>query len=233
MIDSILKDIYSHSDETKAKLLARFFKTGRGQYGEGDIFWGLTVPVSRKLAQKYQDLSFKNINLLLKNKVHEVRLVSILVLVHRYKNGTTEEREKIVQFYLRNTKYINNWDLVDLSASRILGEYLFFKKDKNILIQLARSKNLWEKRIAIITTLAFICRGESKWTFRIARLLLKDKHDLIHKAVGWMLREVGKRVSEKELKNFLDQNIKILPRTMLRYAIEKFPQNTRLEYLKK
>ncbi|MCC7160155.1 DNA alkylation repair protein [Candidatus Nomurabacteria bacterium] len=232
MTSKILEEIYSYRDAKKAKLLSGFFKTGRGQYGEGDVFWGLTVPTSRTIAKKYKDINFKEVNSLLKHKVHEVRLVAILILVHKYNFGKLSEKKKIVDFYLKNTKYINNWDLVDLSASRILGDYLFDKSDKKILLKLANSKKLWEQRISMISTLAFIKNGELEWTFKIAKMFLNHKHDLMHKATGWMLREAGKK-DEKALRNFLDKNISNMPRTMLRYAIERFSENIRLEYLKK
>lgn len=244
MIKDVLKEIKSKKDKKKDKTLFRFFKTGKGEYGEGDIFWGLTVPVSRTIALKYKDLSLSDINLLLKNKVHEVRLIGLLILVWRYKHSPRKEQEKIVKFYLKNTKYINNWDLVDLSSSQILGEYLANTKNpegkplvsygarKNILIKLAKSKNLWEQRIAIVSTYALIRKGELDSTFKISKMFLDHQHDLIHKASGWMLREAGKK-DEKALRKFLDANISKMPRTMLRYAIEKFPQNVRLEYLRK
>ena len=233
MIRGILKEIKSHKNENRAKNLFWFFKTGKGEYGEGDIFWGLNVPTSRKIALKYKDIPLSEINLLLKYKVHEVRLIGILVLVHRYEQGTAEEKEKIVKFYLKNTKYINNWDLVDLSAPKILGEYLLQEKNpEKILLKLAKSKNLWEQRIAIISTFAFIQEGNTKWTLEIAKMFLKHDHDLIHKATGWMLREAGKK-DVKKLCQFLDVNIYHMPRTMLRYAIEKFPENVRLAYLRK
>lgn len=232
MNEKILKDINIKRDGKKAKILARFFKTEKGQYGEGDIFLGITVPVSRAIAQKYNDSSFKETEELLKNKVHEIRLIGILILVHKYEIGKKEERKKIVSFYLKNTKYINNWDLVDLSAYKILGEYLLDKKNKNILLKLSKSKNLWEQRIAIISTLAFIRREDLAWTFKIAEIFLSHEHDLIHKAVGWMLREAGKK-NEKALRDFLNANLSKMPRTMLRYAIEKFPESIRLFYLKK
>lgn len=232
MPKDVLKDIESHKDKRKSKILSKFFKTGDGQYGEGDIFWGLTVPVSRKIALKYKNLSLPDINLLLKNKVHEVRLIGLLVLVWRYKNSGVEEKEKIVKFYLKNTKYVNNWDLVDLSSHYILGNYLLSHGDKNVLLKLAKSKNLWEQRIAIVSTYAFIRKGELDWTFKIAKLFLGHNHDLIHKATGWMLREAGKK-DEKSLRRFMDGNFSKMPRTMLRYAIEKFPENIRLAYLKK
>lgn len=231
MYTKILKEILSHGEKDKAKILTRFFKTGIGEYGEGDVFLGITVPVSRKIAQNYGEVEFTDIAKLIENKYHEVRLIAILILVHKYKKSKSEiERKNIVNFYLKNTKYINNWDLVDLSAHYILGDYLL-NKDRSILLRLAKSKNLWERRIAIISTFAFIYKNESKWTFRIIDMIINDKHDLIHKACGWMLREVGKRVSEDDLKKYLDINHSKMPRTMLRYAIERLPEKTRLYYL--
>lgn len=225
---SIKKEIRLKANPVKAKVYQRFFKTGKGQYGEGDIFLGITIPESRAIAKKYADLSFKEIQSLLKSKIHEERLIALLILVENYKKLN---EEKIVNFYLENTKYINNWDLVDLSADKIIGHYLF-DKQKDILYQLAQSENLWERRIAIISTFHFIKNNQFNETLRIAEMLLKDKHDLIHKAVGWMLREIGKR-DEKALERFLKINHKLMPRTMLRYAIEKFPDEKRFNYLKK
>ena len=245
MYNKILKDILSLRDDKKAKFLAGFFKTGKGQYGEGDVFLGITVPESRKIAVKYKDLSFSNISKLLKNKYHEVRLIALLILVHKYKFspipgiGENSTRTVLVEFYLKNTKYINNWDLVDLSASYILGDYLYqnYKIGKSSprpgLGELVKSKNIWERRIAVIATFAFIYKGESKWTIEMVKILLKDHHDLIQKACGWMLREVGKRVSEIDLTSFLDIYGSQMPRTMLRYAIERLPEKKRLYYLKK
>lgn len=232
MINRVLKEIRSKKDKNKAKILSRFFKTGKGQYGEGDIFLGLTVPISRKIAQKYKNISKVEIALLLKNKIHEVRLIAILVLVYKYKIGSKKEKKEIVDFYLKNTKYINNWDLVDLSAYYIIGDYLLEKNNRNILLKLVYSENLWEQRIAIISTFAFIKKGDVKWTFKIAKMYLDHKHDLIHKATGWMLREAGKK-NCIELCKFLDINLHKMPRTMLRYSIEKFPEHIRKEYLKK
>ncbi len=230
MNEKILREIYSHKNPNKAKNLSRFFKTGQGQYGAGDMFLGLTAPISRKIALKHKDISFREIKLLLKNKIHEVRLIGLIILVRRYKVGIAKEKGKIVKFYLKNIKYINNWDLVDLSASQILGDYLLEKNNKNILLKLTRSKNLWEQRIAMISTAAFIRRGEMAWTIKIARIFLNHKHDLIHKATGWMLREVGKK-NVKELRRFLDANLSKIPRTMLRYATERLPEKLRLRYL--
>lgn len=195
------------------------------------------MPISRSIAHKYNELSFSDISKLIKNKYHEVRLVAILILVYKYKHKTSPEpgsgeRKGIVDFYLAHTKYINNWDLVDLSAHYILGNYLL-DKDKKILEKLAKSKNLWERRIAIISTFAFIYKGDSKWTLKIVKILMNDQHDLIQKACGWMLREVGKRVSERDLTSFLDTYSHQIPRTMLRYSIERLPLKKRLYYLNK
>lgn len=231
MYNKILKEILSHKEKDKAKILTRFFKTGKGEYGEGDKFLGITVPVSRKIAQKYGEINLLDVSKLIINEYHEVRLIAILILVHKYKKTNKEsEKENIVKFYLKNTKYINNWDLVDLSAHYILGDYLR-NKNRNLLIKLSKSKYLWERRIAVISTFSFIYQNESKWTFRIINNLLKDDHDLIQKACGWMLREVGKRVSESELTKYLDEHHNEMPRTMLRYAIERLPEKTRKYYL--
>lgn len=233
MYNKLIKEILSNKDEQKAKILANFFKTGKGQYGEGDVFLGITVPISRKIAEKYSGINFIDISKLIKGKYHEVRLVAILILVHKYKFSSEPNlKKKVVDFYLKNTKYINNWDLVDLSAHYILGDYIL-KKNRNILLKLAKSKNLWERRISIVATFAFIYKGESEWTFKITEKLMSDDHDLIHKACGWMLREVGKRVSERDITSFLDKHTKQMPRTMLRYAIERLPEKKRLYYLNK
>lgn len=240
MHNKILKEILSHKNHEKAKILSGFFKTGKGQYGEGDLFLGIIVPVSRKIAVKYGDISLVEVSKLISNKYHEVRLISLLILVHKYKSSPRSdlgEKKKIVDFYLANTRYINNWDLVDLSAHYILGDYLnIVRQDlttKIILEKLAKSKNMWERRIAIISTFAFIYKGESEWTIRIIKILLNDSHDLIQKACGWMLREVGKRVSEQKLIGFLDIYSNKMPRTMLRYSIERLPEKKRKFYLNK
>jgi len=222
-------DIEKATNPEKAKLLQCFFKTGKGEYGEGDIFLGITVPESRKLAIKYKDLPLKDTESLLKSKIHEERLIALLILVHNYEKNS-ETRDKIFNFYLKNTEYINNWDLVDLSSHQIVGNYLS-GRNRYILHKLAKSDNLWEKRISIISTAYFIKKDDFSETLKIATILLKDKHDLIHKAVGWMLREVGKRDLKTE-ESFLKKNYKKMPRTMLRYAIEKFPESKRLRYLK-
>lgn len=232
MLAKLRREINQFTNREKAVILAGFFKTGKGEYGEGDIFAGLTVPQSRVLAKKYRNLSFGEIRELLRSKIHEERLIALLILVDNFKLGSIMGKKKIVDFYLKNTKFVNNWDLVDLSADKIVGDYLI-GRDKSALLRLANSKNLWERRIAIIATYQFIkVKKEFDWTFKIAEVLLSDKHDLIHKAVGWMLREVGKRNQEAEEK-FLSKFYKIMPRTTLRYAIERFGPEKREFYMKK
>ncbi len=232
MEQKVITDIKKYRNENKGTVLGRFFKTGKGQYGEGDIFWGLDVPTSRKIALRYIHIPRKELLKLLQNKVHEVRLVALFILVAQYKAADIKEKENIVKFYLENTKYVNNWDLVDTSAHQILGDFLIDKTDRKILLTLSHSKDLWEQRIAIVATFAFIRRGELDWTYKIVDTLDKHTHDLIHKACGWMLREAGKK-DEKRLKEYLDKKAALLPRTMLRYAIEKFAEKERLEYLNK
>ena len=190
MYEKILKDIRARRDEKQGAVLGRFFKTGKGQYGEGDVFWGLDVPTSRKIAERYAHISKKDIIKLLQNEVHEVRLIALFILVAQYKKGDKKLKAELVKFYLDNTKYVNNWDLVDTSAHQILGDFLFDKSEveKRILLTLSHSKDLWEQRIAIVATFAFIRKGELDWTYKIVDTLDKHSHDLIHKACGWMLR---------------------------------------------
>lgn len=223
-------DLHRLANPFKASILQRFFKTGKGQYGEGDRFLGITVPISRKMARKYKDLNDTDIKKLFRSKIHEERLIAVLILVHNFENGDEVTRKKIFEFYLANTAYINNWDLVDLSADKIVGAYLF-DKPRKILRDMAMSNNLWERRIAIISTFNFIKNGQSEDAFSIAKILLKDEHDLIHKAVGWMLREVGKRVSLEEEKSFLNKYSSQMPRTMLRYAIERMSGPERSKFM--
>ena len=226
-----VQELNKLKNPAKAKLLAGFFKTGKGEYGEGDIFLGITVPEQRKVAKNFLKLKTSEIQKLLNSKIHEHRLVALLILAERYKRGDDKEKKEIVKLYLKNTKKINNWDLVDLSSHCILGDYLL-DKDRKILYALARSRNLWEKRIAVISTFAFIRVNDFKDSLKISEILINDKHDLIHKAVGWMLREIGKRDQKVEEK-FLLRYYKTMPRTMLRYAIEKFPEKKRQFYLKR
>jgi len=223
-------EIQKYANKEKAKVLQRFFKTGPGQYGEGDIFLGLVVGDQRKIAKQFKDLSMRKIENLLNSKIHEKRLIGLLVLIEKYKVGDEKIKQEIFNFYLKNTRQINNWDLVDLSAPNIVGNFLL-DKDRKVLYGLVKSENLWEKRIAIVSTFTFIRNGKFEDTLAIAKILLDDKHDLIHKAVGWMLREVGK--GDKEvLEEFLRKHYKEMPRTMLRYSIEKFEESKRLRYLK-
>lgn len=226
------KEIKSIANPERAKSSQRFFKTGIGEYAEGDIFVGLSVPQIRILAKKYSTLPLAEIKTLLKSNIHEERLIALLILNGRFKKGDEKEQEKIFKLYLVSTKHINNWDLVDSSAEYIVGAYLS-DKDRSLLEKLARSKSLWERRIAIISTFYFLKRGEFKDTIKIATLLLKDEEDLIHKATGWMLREMGKRGGEKELRKFLDKYSKKMPRTMLRYSLEKFSAKDRAKYMKR
>ncbi len=234
-LGKIIAELKKAGSKSQAALLARFFKTGPGQYGAGDVFLGIKVPVTRKIALKYIDLDFPAISKLLASEYHEARLAALLILVAKYqKTKDRKVKEKIAKFYLRHTKRINNWDLVDLSAPKILGDYFWAAAQKDeILHKLARSKNLWERRIAMLSTFAFIQKGRADESLVIAKQLLSDEHDLMHKAVGWMLREVGKRVSKKKLTSFLDKEIKNIPRTALRYAIEHFSPAEREHYLKK
>ncbi|HPX51721.1 MAG TPA: DNA alkylation repair protein [Candidatus Pacearchaeota archaeon] len=224
---NIEKELQSKKDPIRAKILSRFFKTGKGQYGEGDIFLGIVVPIQRAIAKKYKDVSLKEIQKLLDSKIHEYRLTGLLVLVEKYK----EDKELVYNFYIKNFRNINNWDLVDLTAPKIMGDFLKDKK-KDILYSLAISDDLWERRISIIVTFAFIKDNDFKDALKISKILLNDKHDLIHKAVGWMLREVGKRNKDFE-KEFLDKYYRIMPRTMLRYSIEKFDPKEKEFYMKK
>jgi len=220
----------NQANPEQAKTLLRFFKTGKGEYGEGDKFLGIKVPVSRKIAKQFKDLSFDEIQGLLNSFIHEERLIALFILTEQFRKADAARKKIIYNFYLKNTKRVSNWDLVDLSAERIIGVYLL-ERDKRILFTLARSKNLWERRIAIMSTFYFIKNGIYNTTFEISDMLLKDKHDLIHKAVGWMLREIGNRDLTVE-ESYLKKHYKTMPRTMLRYAIEKFPEQKRQTYLK-
>ena len=217
------------ANKKDAEILQWFFKTGKGEYGEGDRFLGIKVPGIRVIAKKNTDLTFKEIQKALRSVYHEERLAALLILVEKYSKAVTEGKNKIADFYLANTKHINNWDLVDLTAPKILGKYLS-NKSRKILYAFARSENLWERRISIISTFEFIRNKDFTDTLKISKILLKDDHDLIHKAVGWMLREIGKRDLPAE-EEFLSKYYKKMPRTMLRYAIEKFPEKKRLAYL--
>ncbi len=226
-IQSKLKGL---ANKKNAEVAQRFFKTGPGEYGEGDIFFGIRVPVLRELAKEYQTIPVKEAEHLLKSPIHEERLLALFILIRIYSKAEEIIKKAIYELYLKNTKFINNWDLVDSSAEYIVGDFLL-DKGKNQLYQLARSKNLWERRISIMSTFCFIKRRQYSETLKVAKTLLNDKEDLIHKAVGWMLREVGKRDLSLE-EEFLKAHYKEMPRTMLRYAIEKFPETKRQGYLK-
>ncbi len=228
---NLKKDIAQLSNPSKAQALQKYFKTGKGEYGEGDKFVGLTVPETRAIAKKYyRDLTLLELKTLLASKIHEHRFAALEVLVMKFEKASAKEQKQIYNLYLANTKYINNWDLVDTSAEYIVGAYLQ-NQSKKVIEKLAQSKSIWERRIAIISTFHFIKQGSFDDALKIAETLIYDKEDLIHKAVGWMLREVGNRNLKLETK-FLNKFAIIMPRTMLRYAIEKFPETERQKYLK-
>ena len=229
MYKDIVAELDKLSSKEKAKVNAWFFKTGKGEYGYGDKFIGVIVPDQRIVVKKFLDIDLDELKKLLDSKIHEHRLTGLMILVEKYK--LDDDKERIVNFYLKNLKAVNNWDLVDTSAWQILGEWLL-DKDKHVLYEFSKSDNLWKRRIAIISTYAFIRQKKFKDTLKISTLLMNDKHDLIHKAVGWMLRELGKKDS-KVLDKFLKKYSKKMPRTMLRYSIEKFSKNKRNFYMKK
>ena len=224
------KELNKQTNKEKAKILQRFFKTAKGEYGEGDIFLGIKVPELKKTAKQYVSLELKELQELLNSKIHEHRQAALFILTLRFENADEKEKKKLFNLYMKNYNNINNWDLVDLTAHKIAGAYLI-DKDKKILYDFAKSNHLWKKRIAMISCYWFIKNSQYVDALKIARILLKDKHDLIHKAVGWMLREIGKR-SKKTEENFLKKYYKQMPRTMLRYAIEKFPEPQRQKILK-
>lgn len=229
-LTALKADFKKVADPERARLLSRYFKTGEGEYAEGDKFLGLTVPAVRALAKKHGDLPLKDVKALLASPWHEHRACALNLLAEKFVRGTPPERKTVYRFYLANTRFINNWDLVDMSAPAIVGGWL---KDKSRapLYRLAASKLLWDRRIAILACFSFIKDGESADALALARKLLGDRHDLMHKAVGWMLRETGKRCSEKVLLGFLKTQYARLPRTALRYAIEKFPPKKRKSLL--
>ena len=231
----IKAELQKHSNTSRANKSQEFFKTGEGEYGEGDVFLGVSVPDQRKIAKKYIDSSLNDIEELLHSKTHEYRLTAILMLVYKYAKSSQVDQTKIYRLYLKNTNYINNWDIIDSSAGYIVGEYLFeqnnHSKTLSILTNLAKSDSIWERRIAIMSTFAFTMHGDHKPTLAIADILLHDEHDLVQKAVGWMLREIGKRISQELEEQFLKSRYKTMPRTMLRYAIERFEETKRQKYL--
>lgn len=225
----IQNELRAHKNEPKVQVFQRFFKTDPGQYGHGDLFLGLTVPVTRSIAHRHVNLKLNDIQRLLDSPLHEERLAGLFILKRQFQKKDAETQQKIVDFYLKNTHRVNNWDLVDSSAEYILGPY-FFKRDRATLHRLARSKNLWERRIALLATFHFIKQHDFNETLSLCEILMKDSHDLIHKAIGWMLREIGKRDRTTERK-FLDHHAEKLPRTALRYALEHFSPEERTHYM--
>ncbi|NQV14830.1 DNA alkylation repair protein [bacterium] len=230
LADQILKELKELGDPVRAQNSQRFFKTGKGEYGEGDIFLGIKVPTQRALARRFKQTTRKDALKLLQSKYHEARLTALFLLVNLFDRAGVHEKAQIYNDYLANVAHINNWDLVDSSALQIVGHYLF-DKDRSHLRSLAQSNALWERRIAVIATYYFIRQEEFQDTLEISEILLHDGEDLIHKAVGWMLREIGNRSRPAE-EQFLVEHYKTMPRTMLRYAIEKFPENRRQAYLR-
>jgi len=228
----ILQELFSVANPEKAKFLQGFFKTGKGQYAEGDIMLGIVVPLTRDIVKKNPDLPFDEIQILLNSKYHEARLAGLLFLVKQFKKAKETERKKIFDFYLKNARKANNWDLVDVTCRDVIGLYLLDKYDRSILYRLAESDNLWEQRIAIISTWIFIKNKQFNDTLAIAEKLLTHKHDLMHKAVGWMLREVGKK-DRQTLVDFLEIHHKNMPRTALRYAIEHFAPEEKAYFMGK
>jgi 3-methyladenine DNA glycosylase AlkD len=228
----ILEELLSVADSEKAAFLQRYFKTGKGQYAEGDVFLGITVPIVRNIVKANGGIPLPEIRILLDSPYHEARLAALLFLVRRFKKAGEEERKTIFDFYLLHARKANNWDLVDLSCRDVAGGYLLDKKDRSILYRLAESDNLWEQRIAIVSTWMFIKHGDFGDTLALAEKLSDHPHDLIHKATGWMLREVGKK-DKQALTGFLETCYKTLPRTTLRYAIEHFPKEAKAHFMEK
>lgn len=231
--NQVKKDLQKYINKEKAAFFPRFFKTGKGEYGEGDRFIGVIVPNQRKVAKAiYKDISLREVKKLLSSPIHEHRLTASFILVYKFAKADETGRKEIYGFYIKNRKGINNWDIVDTSTPHIVGAYLKDQKDRKILYKFAKSKDLWERRIAMLACYAFIKNGEEADTIKIAKILMQDKHDLIHKAVGWMLRELWK-VKKNPVEKFLNKHHKTMPRTMLRYAIEKMPEMQRKRLLNK
>lgn len=229
------KRLREFSSKSQVQIIQRFFKVQSGGYSEHDQFIGVKVPDTRKVAKEFKGLPLQGVKVLLVSKIHEERLLALIILVNRSQRADPKELKDLAGFYLRNLKHVNNWDLVDVSAEHLLGRYFFsqcsYSETRKILSRLARSKDLWERRISILATFHFIRQKEFKPTFEMAHILLQDEHDLIHKAVGWMLREAGNRDLKAE-EDFLRHRYRKMPRTMLRYAIERFPEKRRRAYLK-
>jgi 3-methyladenine DNA glycosylase AlkD len=228
-LGALRRDLRAEADPNDATNLQRFFKTGPGEYGEGDQFLGLRVPTLRRLARTYRDLPIESGLTLLRSAWHEERLLGLLLLVDRYRRGQPADRQAVYDAYLAHTRHVNNWDLVDASAEHIVGPHVG-PEDIEVLERLATSADVWERRIAMLATFHWIKQGEFAPALRVAEILLNDRHDLIHKAVGWMLREIGKRDRALE-EAFLREHLRSMPRTALRYAIERFPERQRRRYL--
>lgn len=228
MLEELRHELKNLSDKKRALAMQKFFKTDEGEYSYGDVFIGLSVPQSRQLAVKYKQMPFEELYILIRSEIHEERLIALLILVHNFQEEEMLQR-RVYEFFMKNIKFVNNWDLVDLSADKIVGGYVI-DKPKDILYKLAGSKNLWERRIAIVATYAFIKKDMFDDTLKIAEQLVEDETDLIQKAVGWMLREVGKRDKALE-ENFLKKHYKDMGRTALRYSLEKFPESSRKAYM--
>lgn len=226
--EDFVTELNKYADDQRAVHSSRFFKTGVGEYGEGDIFIGATVPDTRKVCKMFKNLPLPEVQKLLDSPIHEHRLAAVIILSGQFKNNQKE----IYEFYLNNVYEgrINNWDIVDSSAHKIIGPYLY-NRPRDLLLDLAVSEDLWQRRVAIISTFYFISKGDGSTSIELSGILLNDKHDLIHKAVGWMLREVGKRIDDEILLNFLNKNAVQMPRTMLRYSIERLPESKRKYYL--
>lgn len=228
-LSKIKSDLRKYRSAKQAKILSSFFKTGKGEYGENDKFLGVKVPIQRKIAKENKHISLEDVKQLLQSEWHEERLTAIHILNDKYSNSEQDVKKRVYDLYFKNIKHINNWDLVDSSAPYFIGHYLF-NRNKDILYTLAKSRNLWERRISIMATYYFIRQRQFEDTLKLAKILLEDDHDIIQKAVGWMLREVGNRHLPTE-EQFLKKHYKRMPRTMLRYAIEKFPEKKRKDYL--
>lgn len=231
MLDNLIKEIYSLKNPDKAILLQGFFKTWKWEYGEGDKFLGIIMPIQRKLAKKYVNISLEQVQVLLDNSIHEFRMIWLLILTYKYPKVDELGKNQIYDFYIKNLKRVNNWDLVDVTTPKIVWVHLMYK-DRSILYRFVRSDNLWERRIAVLSTFEFIRNKQFEDSIKISELLMQDKHDLIHKAVGWMLREIGKR-DQNVLENFLNKYAGNMPRTMLRYSIEKLDNEKRTYFMGK
>ena len=231
--DFILNELHSVADEKQAQHLQRFFKTGKGEYGEGDIFLGITVPIIRDIVKVNKLLIFTEIEILLDSKYHEARMAGFLFLVQQFKKTKNEEEKKAVfDFYISNARKANNWDLVDLSCKDIIGQYLLNKEDRGILYTFAKSDNLWEQRISVVSTWAFIKHNDFTDILQLAEILMHHPHDLMRKAIGWMLREVGKR-DRDVLSDFLEKYHKVMPRTTLRYSVEHYTADERIRFMQR